>query len=111
MNSGTVLTGTDGLTTRIKDWRMTPATGAHSEFFGCWSIWNTDANRLESQSPPFDHKSLSRALAPLRSSVSKPSPNHLYTGVSRSRAFFRLRWARQSRAMLIAARNSKDFAF
>src|SRR5262249_44875748 len=54
--------------------------------------------------------SSSRALASLRSAVSKPSVNQLYTGASRSWASWRLPCCCQRRAMLVAIRNSKDLA-
>ena len=54
--------------------------------------------------------SSNNALASLRSAVSNPSVNQLYTGASRSWASWRLPCWCQSRARLVAARNSKDLA-
>src|SRR5215471_20790518 len=50
------------------------------------------------------------AFASMRSAVSKPSVNQPYTGASRSWASWRLPCWCQSRARLVAARSSKDFA-
>src|SRR5262249_20140994 len=52
--------------------------------------------------------SSNNALASLRSAVSNPSVNQLYTGASRSWASWHFPCCCQSRARLVAARNSKD---
>src|SRR5262249_37417902 len=52
----------------------------------------------------------SSAFASIRSAVSKPSVNQLYTGASRSWASWRLPCCCQSRARLVVARSSQDFA-
>src|SRR5215510_1463731 len=54
--------------------------------------------------------SSNNALASFKSAVSKPSVNQLYTGASRSWASWRLPCCCQSRARLVAVRNSKDLA-
>src|SRR4029450_111791 len=54
--------------------------------------------------------SSNNALASLRSAVSNPSVNQLYTGASRSWASWRFPCCCQSRARLVAARNSRDLA-
>src|SRR5262249_27227517 len=58
----------------------------------------------------YDANSFSSAFASFRSSVSKPSVNHPYTGANSSRASCTLPWSRQRRARLIAARSSQDLA-
>jgi len=52
----------------------------------------------------------SRALASLKSAVSKPSLNQPYTGASSSRASLYLPCCCHRRARLVAARSSQDFA-
>src|SRR5215831_7836101 len=65
---------------------------------------------LESQGAGGHANSSNNALASLRSAVSKPSMNQLYTGASRSWASWRFPWRCQSRARLVAARSSSDLA-
>src|SRR5215475_7455732 len=52
----------------------------------------------------------SRAFASIKSAVSNPSVNQLYTGVSKSWASWRFPCCCHKRARLVAARNSKDLA-
>src|SRR5262249_13866007 len=63
---------------------------------------------IEVHHRPSDHAS-NRALASLRSAVSKPSVNQLYTGARRSWASWHLPCCCHRRARLVAVRNSKDF--
>src|SRR5262249_54045607 len=54
--------------------------------------------------------SCNNAFASMRSAVSKPSVNQLYTGASRSWASLRLPCCSQSRARLVTLRSSHDLA-
>src|SRR5215831_6734205 len=65
---------------------------------------------LESQGAGGYDNSSNNALASLRSAVSNPSVNQLYTGASRSWASWRFPWLCQSLLKLMAVRNSKDLA-
>src|SRR5215510_15744894 len=58
----------------------------------------------------FSLNSCNNAFASLRSAVSNPSVNHPYTGASKSYASWRLPCWCQSRAKLVALRNSQDLA-
>src|SRR5262245_30872078 len=65
---------------------------------------------LESQGAGGHANASNNALASLRSAVSNPSVNQLYTGASRSRASWRLPCCFQRRAKEVAVRNSKHLA-
>src|SRR6266567_3972703 len=65
---------------------------------------------LESKGAAGHANSSNNALASLRSAVSNPSVNQLYTEASSSWASWRLPCCCQSRARLVAARSSSDLA-
>src|ERR1700704_3630380 len=65
---------------------------------------------LESTGATSHANSSNNALASCKSAVSNPSVNQLYTGASRSWASWRFPCCCQSRARLVAARSSQDFA-
>src|SRR5215467_9298874 len=64
---------------------------------------------IEVHHRPSDNSS-NRALASIKSAVSNPSVNQLYTGASRSWASWRLPCLCHNRARLVAMRNLKDLA-
>src|SRR6266446_686210 len=65
---------------------------------------------LESKGAGDNANSSNNAFASCKSAVSNPSVNQWYTGARRSWASWRLPCCCQSRARLVAVRNSKDLA-